>query len=231
MAVSLVVWQGARTAGPGSRAGRVGDTAHIDHQTITAEQFNHAEQEARLEVFTEIRPGQWPGEADTEALRMFTYRWLMLIHEQEQLGIHVGPEQAGQLGHNVLQFGARQLSERRLRSAAARRLPEVPERPETHFNQPTSKAFAAIAWAGRSCWPSPAWRGSSLPRRQPRPIWVRLNQPVATEAVFFSASNYLANVAAPPEAVAGYFTNHQGELQHPEARSGSLRKVQCDEFP
>ena len=56
-------------------------------------------------------------------------------------------------------------------------------------------------------------------------LYKREHQEVATEAVFFSASNYLAGVTVPPSALAQFYTNRLAVYRLPERVQVSYVRV------
>src|ERR1041384_515385 len=68
-------------------AGRTGPVNYgsINGERITKEQFDQAVREMDLQYF--FRNGSWP--TDDEARKREAYQWLLLIQEQEKMGIHI----------------------------------------------------------------------------------------------------------------------------------------------
>src|SRR5204863_332414 len=52
--------------------------------------------------------------------------------------------------------------------------------------------------------------------REAKGLYEREHEELATEAVFASASNYLASVTATPDAISQYYSNHIGNYRIPE---------------
>src|SRR5437588_12938693 len=76
----------------------------INGERITAEDFSDAWREIELQFFFRSR-GNWPNE---DAKRMGfdqereTYQWLLLVQKQNQMGIHINSEMAGQAARGML---------------------------------------------------------------------------------------------------------------------------------
>jgi hypothetical protein len=49
-----------------------------------------------------------------------------------------------------------------------------------------------------------------------RELYLRQNEELATEAVFFTGSNYLAEIASTPEAISNYWSARQADYRIPE---------------
>src|SRR6185436_11262120 len=58
--------------------------------------------------------------------------------------------------------------------------------------------------------------GKLVTPQEAQSIYEREHQEVAAQAVFFSASNYLASVSAPPEAVSQFYTNQMARYRLPD---------------
>ena len=58
--------------------------------------------------------------------------------------------------------------------------------------------------------------GKLVTPQEIRDLFKREHEEVATAAVFFSASNYLAGVTAPPDAVMQFYTNRQAAYRIPD---------------
>ena len=58
--------------------------------------------------------------------------------------------------------------------------------------------------------------GKLVTPQEARELYQREHQELATEAVFFSASNYLAKVSVPPEAIAQFYTNRLASYRIPD---------------
>lgn len=58
--------------------------------------------------------------------------------------------------------------------------------------------------------------GKLITPQEAESFYRRLNQPLSTEAVFFSATNYLKNVSPTPAALSEFYTNNMAEYRLPE---------------
>ena len=72
--------------------------------------------------------------------------------------------------------------------------------------------------------------GKLVTPQEIRDLYKREHEELATAAVFFSASNYLAGVTVPPDARDAVLYESAGGLSHSRPRAGQLREVRPDEF-
>jgi hypothetical protein len=153
--------------------------------------------------------GNWiKDEADAKKagfdLEQRTYARLLLIQKQEQLGIHVSSEVAGQFATDMLrQFGppnefvTKVLEPRGLQMSDLDRF--------IRHELGIQELISSVGMSGKLVTPQEA-----------QSLYVREHEELATEAVFFDGSNYLAGVSAPAAAVQQFYTNHQSEYVIPE---------------
>ena len=73
--------------------------------------------------------------------------------------------------------------------------------------------------------------GKLVTPQEARELYVREHQELATEAVFFSGSNYLAKVSVPPAAISQFYSNRLAKYRLPRARPGQLRRVRLQQLP
>jgi hypothetical protein len=180
----------------------------INGQRISQEDFYSARKEVDLQYFF-MSGGNWiKDEADAKKagfdLEQRTYARLLLIQKQEQLGIHVSSEMAGQFATDMLrQYGApndfvtKVLEPRGLQMSDLDRF--------IRHELGIQELISSVGMSGKLVTPQEA-----------QSLYVREHEELATQAVFFDGSNYLAGVSAPAAAVQQFYTNHQSEYVIPE---------------
>lgn len=175
----------------------------INGERVTEEQFVHARREVYLRHF--FMTGTWP---DDEAARTGgqidrdTYQWLLLIQKQDQMGIRFSPSVAAQAARAMVSHFERagiNSPEMFIRQVLQPRGIDVDdlERFVGHFLG-VQELIATVGLAGELLTPSEA-----------QALYKREHEEVATQAAFFSASNYLASVTVLPDAVTQFYTNRQ----------------------
>jgi hypothetical protein len=180
----------------------------INGERISQEDFYNARKEVDLQYFF-MSGGSWiRDEADAKKagfdLEQRTYARLLLIQKQEQLGIHVSSEVAGQFATDMLrQFGPPNEFVTKVLEPRGLQMSDL-----DRFIRHELGIQELISTVGMS--------GKLVTPQEAQSLYVREHEELATEAVFFDGSNYLAGVAAPAEAVQQFYTNHQSEYVIPE---------------
>ncbi len=182
----------------------------INGERISQEQFYQARREVYLRYF--FNYGDWPGQdarnmgfdVDRE-----TYFRLLLIQKQKQLGIHVGSEAVARVAAEILRsfnrgnavplnvFVEQILARQGLTADDFERF--------VRRDLGIQQLMASAGLGGRLITPQEA-----------RWLYEYEHSELSTEAVFFSASNYLAGISATPAAVAQFYTNQMPNYRLPE---------------
>ena len=153
--------------------------------------------------------GNWlNSEADAKKagfdLEQRTYARLLLIQKEEQLGIHVSSEMAGQFATDMLhQFGTPAVFVEKVLQPRGLQMSDL----DRFFRHELGiqELISTIGMSGKLVTPQEA-----------QSLYVREHEEVSTEAIFFDGSNYLAGVSAPAEAISQFYTNHIPEYEIPE---------------
>lgn len=187
-----------------------GNFGSISGEQISAKSFFDAQREVKLHYFFVY--GDWPG---PEAARMNfdldreTYFRLLLIQKQEQMDIHVSTETAAKVAAERLRilnrgkplplevFVSQVLNREGLTAADFERF--------VRHDIGIQQLMSAHALSGRL-----------VTAQEARVFYERSHTELAVEAVFFSASNYLAGVKIAPEAVAQFYTNQMPRYRLPD---------------
>jgi hypothetical protein len=220
--ISFVFWgsQSSRTDGRRVR----NDLGTLAGETVTQESFSKAQREVYLRYF--LNTGEWP---DTDGKRMGfepereTYYRLLLIQKQEQLGIHVSSESVARIANSILRslnrgnplpldvFAKQVLLQRGMAVEDFERF----VRHELGMQQ-----LVAVTGLG----------GKLVTPQEAQVLYEREHQELATQAVFFPASNYLAGVTATPEAVSQFYTNQMARYRLPDRVQVSYVKFAISNF-
>jgi hypothetical protein len=205
--VSFVIFFNPNNRGTGSSRGPA-NFGSINGERISEEDFYNARKEVDLQYFF-MSGGNWlRDEADAKKagfdLEQRTYARLLLIQKEDQLGIHVGSEMAGQFATDMLRqygqpsaFVEKVLQPRGLQTSDLDRF--------IRHELGIQELISTIGLSGRLVTPQEA-----------QSLYEREHEELSTEAVFFQGSNYLATVSAPAEAVQEFYTNHLSEYVIPE---------------
>jgi peptidyl-prolyl cis-trans isomerase D len=175
----------------------------INGERVTEAQFVHARSEVYLRYF--FMSGSWPNDEATKQggqIDRETYQWLLLIQKQEQMGIRFSPAAAAQAARAMVSHFERagiNSPEAFIEQVLHPRGLDVDdlERFVRHFLG-VQELIGTVGLAGELTTPS-----------EVQALYKREHEEVASQAAFFSASNYLAKVTVLPDAVAQFYTNRQ----------------------
>ena len=185
----------------GSRSS--GNYGSINGQKVSRQQYANAYKEVELHFFLVANPGHWltdDRKRSEQDVEREVYHWLLLTQKEDQLGIHVSDDAAAEMGRQLMRpFERMGISSpsvfiQRVLEPHGMEVGDF-ERYVRHF-MGIQELMSTFGLSGRLITPQEA-----------KALYQRDHQEVATEAVFFTASNYLATVSVTPEAVAQFYSN------------------------
>jgi peptidyl-prolyl cis-trans isomerase D len=191
---------------------RSGNFGSINGQRITEQQYVDAWHEVDLNTFLLSGGSRWHHDQKKDAQSdpdRDVYQWMLLVQKQEQLGIHVGDDAAAQMAQQMIrsfekagisspaQFVSRILQPNGLQM-------DDFERYVRHFVG-IQELINTFGLSGKLVTPQEA-----------KALYEREHQEMATEAVIFAASNYLAGVQATPEAISQFYSNRVSTYAIPQ---------------
>lgn len=208
MILGMIMWQSQTGSGNGTQRGG-GKFGSIDGKAITPTEMQQAENEAALMYL--VQTMRWPEEAGSQFdLQKNAYQRLFLLRKLKEYNIHVDPDAAAQFAGLVLRkFGQGQpipmqtfvdqiLKPKRMTIDDFQRF--------VQHDLAIEQLASVIGLSGKLVTPE-----------EIKSLYVQEHQELAVDAVFFSASNYLAKITAPtPEALAQFYTNQQAVYREPE---------------
>lgn len=178
----------------------------INGEKITEQQYQDAYREWDLHTF--LRSGRWleqEQKRDDKETQQQIYQWLLIIQKQEQYGIHISDADTVEAArHMLLQTLGREASpqafiQRILQPHHGYGAADL-ERYVRHFVG-LQELINTVGVGGRLVTP-----------QETQELYERENQQLATEAVFFSASNHLGNVVVTPDQILQYYTNRASSV-------------------
>jgi peptidyl-prolyl cis-trans isomerase D len=189
---------------------RRGDYGSINGQKVTEEAYAQAQREVYVRYL--LMTGTWPNE-DAER-RGFdpmreTYQWLLLKQKAAQMGIDPDPDAVAQQARQMLQ----PFKEMKVDSPAVF-IKQVLE--PKGFRAEDLERCARSTLALQELIAVVGVTGKLVTPEEAKSLYTREHEQVATEAVFFSASNYLDKVTVKPEAVAQFYSNRLAVYRIPE---------------
>ena len=182
----------------------------INGERIAEGDFVSARKEVYLRTF--FTTGNWPDEEAKKQggdIERDTYQWLLLLQKQQQMGIHFSIDVVAQAAKAMIsQFQRAGINspEMFMKQVLQPRgfEPDDLERFVRHYLG-IQELIATVGLGGRLVTP-----------QEVRDLYTREHEELSTAAVFFSASNYLANVAVPPDALNQFYTNRQASYRIPD---------------
>jgi len=187
------------------------DSEMINGEPISREDFARAAREVQLRYFF----GSGGRFVDEEARRngfdveRETYYWLVLLQEMKHMGIQVSDDAALTEARQMLgQFQRAGLTSVDVFVKQVLEPHELGIEDFERFTKHYVGIQELIATVGLS--------GKLVTPKEAESLYVREHEELSTAAVFFSASNYLASVVAPPDAVAHFYTNQLSAYRIPD---------------
>ena len=182
----------------------------INGEKITQEEYVKAYKEICLRTF--FMTGNWP---DDEARKQGgdvereSYQWLLLRQKQQELGIHISTDAVAQGARAMIsQFQRAGITspEMFIKQVLNPRGYDVEdlERFMRHY-MGLEELIATVGLGGKLVTP-----------QEIRDLYKREHEELATAAVFFSASNYLAGVSVSPDALMQFYTNRLASYRIPD---------------
>ncbi|MEO5803370.1 MAG: SurA N-terminal domain-containing protein [Verrucomicrobiota bacterium] len=199
----------------------------IKDRPITRDEFRSAQSEIVLFYF--LRFGKWPSKDELQQtgfdLERETYNRILLIEKLKQLNINVTTEATAKWIAEVFRGKDDQTFPMERYEAFVKN--------ELTPNRLTTDDFYRFArhQIGQQHLISVYGLGGKLiAPQEAESFYRRLNEPVATEAVLFSATNYLAKVSATPEVLGQFYTNNMAEYRLPERVQANYVKWEATNF-
>lgn len=195
------------------RERRAAELGSIEGKPITPEEYLSARAEAYLSFF--FRHGQWPDKSD--ATRQFgfdeereTYGRLLMLAAIRKMNIHVSPESAAKLAAEFFQrVAGTNAPPKQVYEALYQRILRPNGLTKADFERyirNEAAIFHLVSIAGLP--------GRLVTPQEAESLYRYENQEVLVDVVFFSASNFLANVAEPDDGtLSQFFTNNMANYR------------------
>jgi parvulin-like peptidyl-prolyl isomerase len=221
-AVSMVSWQSLNRSSDSGRG--EGNLGSIDDKKITRTEYENAMREAYLRYF--FSTGDWPDKGRQKAefdRERETYQRLFMIRKLEQYNIEVDDNSVAQTAHNILSQVNRgkpvtldEFAKSVLGNYATVNDFERFIRHDLGIQQ----LLSVVGTGGKLTTPQEA-----------QALYERNHEELATEAVFFNGSNFIASVSAgTPETIAQFYTNQMAYYRVPDRVQVSYVKFDASNF-
>ena len=182
------------------------DFGSIYGHRVTEDAFSNARREVYVRYL--VQSGRWPDEKALQNVDRETYEWLFLAAKQEMLGIHISVDRVADVAREML----RPLQRAGINSAAD--LAKVLE--AQGFSLEDFERFVSHYLGVQEMVATLGASGKLVTPDEIKSLYVREHQDLATDALFFNASNYMARVTVTPDAVQQFYTNELANYRIPE---------------
>ena len=208
--LSFVVFMGS---GPGRSGGgaQTGGYGTIYGKPVTAADYQQAQNEFFILYW--MRYGQWPDKdsrLDHAEFEKETYKRLMLNRKAAQLDIHVSEESLATAASEFLRSLSRNGETVPMQKFVEQVL--APERLGLTDLQNALRDDLVVEQMIQTLGLS----GELVTPQEAGLLYDRENQEFSAQAVFFSASNYVAQATITPAAVAQFYTNNMAAYREPD---------------
>jgi peptidyl-prolyl cis-trans isomerase D len=186
------------------------DFGNIYGKKVTRE--NYAEAKSEFYLFYWFHNGEWPGNLkfSDEDMQREIYVRLLLARKAASLGIHVGDEaeataasaMLGSLGRNGQAVSIDAFAKQVL-------LPEG-------LTTADFENFVRNDLAIQQLIQSLGLTGALITPQEAATVYQREHQEISAQIVFFSASNYLSQIAVTPAAIGQFYTNEMAAYRLPD---------------
>jgi hypothetical protein len=206
--LSFVIW-GSQSQRYGEGRGEA-NLGSIAGQKIKEQDFVRAYREVVLDYFFKSG-GQWPDQDATQRgfdANRQTYFRLLLLHKLAEMKIEVSDDTVARTASDILRNIGRGNPVPLDEFVKKVLLPHADADDFARYIKHEIGVQELVSVIGVS--------GKLVTPQEARALYERQHREVLTDAVFFSASNYLANVKTTPEALSAYWTNFQANYRVPE---------------
>jgi hypothetical protein len=206
------LWWGAGPVARNSNGSTSGGYGSLYGKEVTPEAFAAAQREFFLYYW--LHYGEWPDKTPNmtrEEMDRETYVRLLLTRKAKSLGVYVSDDALVTSASEVLRsIGGRSNQQVPLETFIERVLtPEgLTAADFQHFVRSDLTIQQLVQTLGLG--------GALITPAEASQLYLRENQEISAQAVFFSASNYLAQVAVTPAAVAQFYTNNMAAYREPD---------------
>jgi hypothetical protein len=213
--ISFVIFMGSGSMRNGSV--RSGGYGTIYGKPVTAEAFAEARNEFFLYFL--INYGEWPDKSTAvtqKVLDQQIYLRIMLAQKAKSLGIQVTDEVVASVATQMLQSQAlTRLFGSSVHSVPMSKFVEYVLQPKG-LTDDDFRQFVRSEITSQQLQLSLGLSGALVPPQEAGRLYDREHQEVSAQAVFFSASNHLAQVAVSPAAIAQFYTNNMAVYREPD---------------
>jgi len=196
------------------------DLGSIYGHRVSEEAFVNARREVYVRYL--VTSGHWPDEQAQQNVDRETYEWMFLGRKQEMTGIHINKDRVADLAREMIgslqRVGINSPTDLDKVLEAQGFSMEDFERFVDHYLG-LQEMVATIGVSGKLATPD-----------EIKSLYIREHQELATEGLFFNASNYMASVTVTPDAVQQFYTNDLANYRIPERAQVSYIEFSVSNF-
>ena len=208
LTVISFVWWGASVPTRGGGGVTRGDYGSIYGKRVTMQEYADALHEFYLFYWFHNR--EWPTKMQSSDMDREIYVRLMLFRKAEQLGINVGEEAAATAALDMLRSVSANGQSVSLQAFAKQIL--APEGMTTE----DFERFARHDLVIQQMIQTMGLPGALVTPQEAAADWQHEHQDRTAQILFFSATNYLPQVAVTPAAIAQFYTNRMADYREPD---------------
>ncbi len=202
---------------PNSRGLLEGETSHnfgsLKNRPITQDQYRDAYNE--IEVFYFLRFGKWPRPEEMQQtgfeIERETYNRIVLVEKLKELKIQPTTEAAAKWISEIFRSPNDQTFPMERYQAFIKN-----ELTPHRLTADDFYRFARHQVGQQQLITVVGLSGKLITPQEAESFYRKINEPFSTEAVYFSASNYLNQVSVTPAALGQFYTNNMSEYRLPE---------------
>src|SRR5882724_4880189 len=196
----------------------------LSGQPVSEEEYSDTLREIHLRYF--FMNGSWPDENAKNSgfdPQRDTYYRLLLIRKQNEMGVHISPEVVAQVAKEIVRpFEKMQIT-------SATMFVEQVLQPKG-FQVEDFERFVRHELGLQELISTVGLAGKLVTPKEATGLYVREHEDLATEAAFFSSSNYLAAITPTPEAISQFYSNRVANYRIPERMQVSYVKFELTNF-
>ena len=212
--ISFLFFMGKAPSSGGGRGG--GDFGTMYGHTISAELLEQVRSEFYITYFEQT--GEWPDKSRSITpfqIDQQVYSYLMMQFKAKDMGIYVDDNSAAAGADQVLRSPAIMRTFQTTQPVSADNFVKLLLEPEGLTAADFERSVRARLTINQLV-DALGLPGALVTPQEAATLYDRDNQEISSEAVFFSASNYLSQTAATPVAVGQFYTNNMAAYREPD---------------
>jgi len=221
--VSFVVFFSPYSKFNSGRSGPV-NLGSLSGQPVSEEEYSQTSREIYLRYF--FMNGNWPDASVKNSgfdPQRDTYYRLLLIRKQNEMAIHISPDVVAQVAKDMVR------PFEKMNITTPTMFVQQVLQPKG-FQVDDFERFVRHELGLQELISTVGLAGKLVTPKEATGLYVREHEDLATEAAFFSATNYLAAITPTPEAISQFYSNRVANYRIPERMQVSYVKFDLTNF-